>query len=91
MTFSSASLKNDLSAAISTSSTDRKVWLSKVVENLVAAADNAVDLAKDDNLTPDEELQHVRRSLDLHLDWEYYMENVTSDEMTMFRAVIANL
>lgn len=91
MTLSSASLKNDLSAATSASRPDRKVWLSKVVANIATAADRAVDLVKNENLTAAEKIERVRLSLGLHLDWEYNMENVTADELAKYRAVVAAL
>lgn len=92
MTFSPLALKNDLTAvAQSAVCNHRKVWLSKVVENVVTAADNAVDLVKDEDLTDAEKVERVRLSLGLHLDWAYNMENVTADELAKFRAVVAAL
>lgn len=91
MTLFSASLKNDLTAATSTSRPDRKVWLSKVVESIVTAADRAADLVKDENLTDAEKVERVRLSLGLHLDWAYNLENVTADELAKYRAVVAAL
>lgn len=91
MTHFAIALQKDLLAASAEVITDRKLWILKVMGQVADEVANTAELIKDNNFTPVEELQHFRRSLNLNLDWQYWMENVTVTELAQIRKIVDDL
>lgn len=92
MTFFTAALKKDLSLAKLAFLMEGKEKMTVVMGRVVDAVDDA-DLAMpiQKDLTLVEELQHFRLRLNLHLDWEYWLEVITAEELAQIRKIVDDL
>jgi hypothetical protein len=92
MTYFTAALKKDLTRAKLAFLLEGKEKMTVVmgrVVDAVEAADLAMPLERD--LTLIEELQYFRGYLNGHLDWEFLLAAVTTDELTEIRKIVDDL
>jgi hypothetical protein len=92
MTHFAAPLKKDLSLANFAFLEEGKEKMFVVMGRVIDAVDTAaLTIPVEKDLTLVEELQHFRTSLNAHLDWEYWMELVTVEELAQLRKIVNGL
>lgn len=85
-------LKKDLSRVKLAFMLEGKEKMAVVMGRVVDAVDNAdLTIPVEQDLSLAEDLQHFRRSLNMHLDWEYWMEIVTAEELAQIRKIVDDL
>lgn len=92
MAYFTAALKKDLTRAKLAFLLEGKEKMVVVMGRVVDAVD-AVDLAMplEKDFTLVEELKRFRQGLNDHLDWEYWIEAVTADELAQICKIVDDL